>query len=44
MLVKSWMAVDVITVDEDTPMMKASVIMKEKKIRSLPIVNKTGKL
>jgi len=44
MLVKSWMAADVITVDEDTPMMKASIIMKEKKIRSLPIVNKTGKL
>lgn len=44
MLVKSWMTADVITVDEDTPMMKASIIMKEKKIRSLPIVNKTGKL
>ena len=44
MLVKAWMTADVITVDEDTPMMKASIIMKEKKIRSLPIVNKKGKL
>ncbi len=44
MLVKAWMTADVITVDEDTPMMKASIIMKEKKIRSLPIVDKKGKL
>ena len=44
MLVKGWMTADVITVDENTPMMKASIIMKEKKIRSLPIVNKKGKL
>lgn len=44
MLVKGWMTTDVITVGEDTPMMKASVIMKEKKIRSLPVVNKKGEL
>jgi acetoin utilization protein AcuB len=44
MLVKAWMTADVITVDEDTPMMKASIIIKEKKIRSLPIVDKKGKL
>ena len=44
MLVKGWMATDVITVDEDTSMMKASIIMKEKKIRCLPVVNKKGKL
>ncbi|MBE9551579.1 MAG: hypothetical protein BA872_01010 [Desulfobacterales bacterium C00003060] len=44
MLVQGWMTSDVITVDEDTSMMKASIIMKEKKIRSLPIVNKQGKL
>lgn len=44
MLVKGWMTADVITIDEDTPMMKASIIMKEKKIRSLPIVNKKGTL
>ena len=34
----------VITVDEDTSMIKASIIMKDKKIRSLPIVNKKSKL
>ena len=44
MLVKAWMTADVITVDEDTPMMKASIIMKEKKIRSLPIVDKKRRL
>ncbi len=44
MLVKSWMSTDVISLDEDTPMMKASIIMKEKKIRSLPLVDKKGKL
>jgi acetoin utilization protein AcuB len=44
MLVKGWMTTDVITVGEDTPMMKASIIMKEKKIRSLPVVNKKGEL
>ena len=44
MLVQGWMISDVITVDEDTSMMKASIIMKEKKIRSLPVLNKEGKL
>jgi acetoin utilization protein AcuB len=44
MLVKGWMTTDVITIDEDNPMMKASIIMKEKKIRSLPIVDKKRKL
>jgi len=44
MLVKGWMTTDVITVNEDTSMMKASIIMKEKKIRCLPVVNKTGEL
>jgi acetoin utilization protein AcuB len=38
------MTSDVITVDEDTPMMKASIIMKERNIRSLPVLNKKGKL
>lgn len=38
------MTTDVITVDEDTAMMKASIIMKEKKIRCLPVVDKKGKL
>ncbi len=44
MLVRRWMSTDVVTVSEDTSMMKASIIMKEKKIRSLPVVNKRGKV
>jgi len=44
MLVKGWMTTDVVSVDEETSMMKASIIMKEKKIRSLPVVNKKGKV
>jgi acetoin utilization protein AcuB len=43
MLVKGWMTSDVITVDEDTSMMKASQIMKENNIRRLPVMRK-GKL
>ena len=44
MLVQGWMTTDVITVEEDVSMMKASIIMKEKKIRCLPVVNKKGEL
>jgi len=44
MLVKGWMTTDVITIDEDTSMMKASIIMKEKKIRCLPVVDQKGKV
>ncbi|MDY6952515.1 MAG: CBS and ACT domain-containing protein [Thermodesulfobacteriota bacterium] len=44
MLVKGWMTTDVVTIDEDTSMMKASIIMKEKKIRCLPVVDKKGKV
>ena len=44
MLVKGWMTTDLVTVEEDTPMMKASIIMKKKNIRSLPILNKKRKL
>ena len=44
MLVKGWMTTDVITIDEDSSMMKASLIMKEKKIRCLPVVNNKGDL
>jgi acetoin utilization protein AcuB len=43
MLVKGWMTSDVITVDEDTSMMKASQIMKENNIRRIPVMRK-GKL
>ncbi|MCD6137662.1 MAG: CBS domain-containing protein [Deltaproteobacteria bacterium] len=44
MLVKKWMTTELITVSEDTSIMKASILMKEKKIRSLPVLNKRGKL
>lgn len=44
MLVKGWMNTDVITVDEDTAMMKASIIMKDRNIRGLPVVSDNGKL
>ena len=44
MLVKAWMTSDVITVHEDTPITKASIIMKERKIRCLPVLNKEGRL
>ena len=44
MLVKGWMTNDVVTIDEESSMMKASLIMKEKKIRCLPVVNKKGDL
>lgn len=44
MLVQGWMTTEVTTIDEETSMMKASVIMKERKIRCLPVVNKEGKV
>jgi acetoin utilization protein AcuB len=43
MLVKGWMTSDVMTIDEDTSMMKASQIMKENNVRRLPVMHK-GKL
>jgi len=42
MLVQGWMASDIITVEEDTSVMKASIMMKEKKIRTLLVVDKKG--
>ncbi len=44
MLVEGWMATDVTTIGEDASIMKASIVMKEKKIRSLPVVDKKDKL
>ncbi|MBM4288312.1 MAG: CBS domain-containing protein [Deltaproteobacteria bacterium] len=38
MLVREWMASDVITVDENTSMMKALHMMKENNIRRLPVM------
>ena len=42
MLVQEWMTKDVITVSPDTSMMKASRLMKDKKIRRLPVVDEAG--
>lgn len=43
MLVKNWMSKDVITIGEDDSMQLAMSLMKEHKVRSLPVMNK-GKL
>lgn len=40
MLVKGWMSSDVISIDMETSMMKASVLMKENAIRRLPVIHK----
>jgi acetoin utilization protein AcuB len=40
MLVREWMASDVLTVDENTSMMKALHLMKENNIRRLPVVTR----
>ena len=44
MLVKHWMSKDLVTVDEDTSIMEAGQLLKEKGIHRLPVVNKKGKL
>lgn len=44
MLVQGWMTREVATVNEDVSIMKASIMMKEKRIHSLPVVDETGKL
>lgn len=43
MLVRNWMSPDPITVEPDTPMLDAEHLMKENKIRCLPVM-KGGKL
>ncbi len=43
MLIQDWMAKDVLTVDENTSLMRATRIMKENVIRRLPVVSH-GKL
>jgi len=43
MLIKGWMTSDVITITEDTSMMKAGQIMKENNVHHLPVV-RDGKL
>ena len=44
MLVQEWMTTDVIHISPDTSMMKASRLMKEKKIRRLPVVDETQRV
>ncbi|MGD9609873.1 MAG: CBS and ACT domain-containing protein [Desulfovibrionaceae bacterium] len=44
MLVEDWMSRNVATVTEDVSMIKAGRIMREKKIRRLPVVDKEGRL
>jgi len=39
MLIKDWMAKNVLTVDENTSVMRATRVMKENKIRRLPVVS-----
>ncbi|HIJ78802.1 MAG: CBS and ACT domain-containing protein [Desulfobulbaceae bacterium] len=43
MLIEDWMAKDVLTVDENTSLMRATRVMKENSIRRLPVVSH-GKL
>ncbi|MEW5725601.1 MAG: CBS and ACT domain-containing protein [Thermodesulfobacteriota bacterium] len=44
MLVKNWMTRDVVTVAEDLSMLEASQVMREKKVRLLPVLSKNGEL
>lgn len=44
MLVGDWMSQNVVTATEDISMIKAGRIMREKKIRRLPVVDKEGRL
>jgi acetoin utilization protein AcuB len=44
MLVGDWMSQNVTTVTEDVSMIKAGRLMREKKVRRLPVVDKDGKL
>ncbi len=44
MLLRKWMTSDVITVNQDTSMMKASKMLKDTAIHRLPVVDEKGKL
>ncbi len=44
MLAGDWMSKNVATLTEDTSMIKAARVMKERKIRRLPVVDKDGRL
>ena len=43
MLIRDWMAKDILTIDENTSVMRATRIMKEKNVRRLPVLSH-GKL
>jgi acetoin utilization protein AcuB len=44
MLVRDWMTKDVVSVDDDAPIMKAGTVMRGKGIRFLPVTDKHGRL
>jgi acetoin utilization protein AcuB len=44
MLIKDWMTRDPITITEETSMIKALHLMKERRFRRLPVVNSKGQL
>lgn len=44
MLIKEWMTQNVVTITPDTSMMKASRLLREKKIGRLPVVDDTGRV
>lgn len=44
MLVQEWMTKEVIAITPETSMMKASRIMKDKKVRRLPVVDEAGRV
>lgn len=44
MPVKDWMSTELVTVNEDTSVMEASQLCREKGVRRLPVLNKKGRL
>ena len=44
MLVQEWMTKEVIAITPETSMMKASRLMKDKKVRRLPVVDEAGRV
>lgn len=44
MLVQEWMTKEVVTITPDTSMMKASRLMKDKKVRRLPVVDDNNRV
>jgi CBS domain-containing protein len=44
MLVQHWMTRDPISIEAETPFLEARLILKDKKIRHLPVVDDAGTL